>query len=111
MNMRYFWISDQKTSRDFLVEWKSGQENIAEYFTKHHYVRHHKRVLPIYHHTYKTTQKFLLVSLNPSMRGCVDPEDYNMEELRKTSPILLISRLRGARKMTKDRRTTERCKG
>ena len=36
MNMRYFCISDQKTSRDFLVEWKPGQENIAEYFTKHH---------------------------------------------------------------------------
>ena len=110
-NVRYFWISDQKPSRDFLIEWKSGQENIAKYFTKHHYVRHHKRVRPIYIQTYKTTWTIPLVLLKPDLQGCVDPEDSNMEELRKTSPILRILRLRGSKTRTKDRRTTERRKG
>ena len=34
MNMRYFGICDQKTLTNFLIAWKSVQENLAEYFTK-----------------------------------------------------------------------------
>ena len=42
MNMCYFWIRDQNIFKNFLIAWKSGQENIAYYFTKHHSVKHHK---------------------------------------------------------------------
>ena len=50
MNMRYFWICDQNIFRKTLIAWESGQENFADYFTKHH-----KRVRPIYLHTDKKT--------------------------------------------------------
>ena len=69
MNMRYFWICDFKL---FLIAWKARQENLAEYFTKRHSVKHHKRVRPIYLQTYKTPWTVPLVLLNPSLQGCVD---------------------------------------
>ena len=35
-NMQYFWIHGQKTLKDFLIAWKSGQGNLANYLTKYH---------------------------------------------------------------------------
>ena len=61
MTMRYFWIHDQKTFKQFLIAWKSGQENISDYYTKHHYAKHHKKIHPIYLHTDKVPQPVLLV--------------------------------------------------
>ena len=53
-NMRYFCIRDQKTLKHFLIAWKAGQENIADYFTNNNNANHHKRVCTIYIHTDKT---------------------------------------------------------
>ena len=79
MNMRYFWICDPKTFKNFFIAWKSGQENIEDYFTKHHHVKHHKRVRPIYIQTEKTPRTVLLVLLKPDLQRCVDPADSKME--------------------------------
>ena len=111
MNMRYFWIRDQKTFKNFLIEWKAGQENLAESFTKHHSIKHHKRACPIYLQTYKTPRTVPLVLLKPYLKGCVDTADSKMEEFCNTSPITQISQLRGSRTHRKGRQTTERCKG
>ena len=47
-NMQCFCIRDQKPFIIFLIAWKSGQENIADYFTKHHSTKNHKLVCPVY---------------------------------------------------------------
>ena len=89
-NTRYFWIRDQKTLIFFLIARKVGQENLADYFTKHNYVKLHKRVCSIYLQTYKIPRTVPLILLKPSLKGCVDTEDPNMEEFCKTLPINLI---------------------
>ena len=71
INMRYFWIRDQKTKQN-LIAWKARQENLSDYFTKHHSVKHHQRVRPIYLHTDKTARIVPLVLLWPDLNGCVD---------------------------------------
>eukprot|EP00957_Ditylum_brightwellii_P171668 13069458-Ditylum_brightwellii.AAC.1 len=36
MNMRYFWMLDQVQQGNFVANWMSGQENLADYPTKYH---------------------------------------------------------------------------
>jgi len=72
MDMRYFWIRDQVAQRQFNVEWHPGQENLADYVTKHHPPAHHTHVRPYYVHM-KNSPRFLPRAVAPSvMRGCAD---------------------------------------
>ena len=48
MEMRFFWVTDQVKQRFFNVQWQPGQENLADYFTKHFEPRHHLNVRPWY---------------------------------------------------------------
>ena len=92
-----------KNLKKFLIIWKFGQENLADYFTKKYSAKHHKRVHPIYIKTDNMTRWFLIVLL-----GCVDPEDSKMEESYNTFPITRIAWLRGARTQTMERQNIER---
>ena len=103
-----FLSRDQKTLKKFLIEWKAGQENLSESFPKHHYVKYHKMVRPIYLHLDTNSGTILIVLLNPALQECVDIAESNMEEFCKTYPIPQISRLRVARTQTKGRRNIER---
>eukprot|EP00804_Cyclotella_cryptica_P002622 CCRYP_010444-RD/>CCRYP_010444-RD protein AED:0.34 eAED:0.29 QI:0/-1/0/1/-1/0/1/0/485 len=71
MEMRFFWVTDQVKQRFFNVRWQPGQENLADYFTKHFEPRHHLNVRPWYLHT--STSPTLLPRANApsSLRGCV----------------------------------------
>ena len=72
MDMRYFWIIDRISQKQFLVIWTPGQENLADYVTKHHPAAHHKQVRP-YYCFLQTTPSTLPRALSPSvMRGYVD---------------------------------------
>ena len=77
-NMQYFWICGQKHFKS-LIAWKARQENLADYFTKHHSSKRHKLVCPIYLHTDKTTRSVPLVLLNPPLKGYFDPVYSKME--------------------------------
>jgi hypothetical protein len=44
MEMRFFWIGDQVKRQFFKVYWHPGQENLADYFTKHFDAKHHQAV-------------------------------------------------------------------
>lgn len=48
MDMGYHWIQDRIKQRQFLVHWKPGQMNKADYFSKHHIPGHHKLMRPHY---------------------------------------------------------------
>ena len=47
-DMRYYWLRDQEARQNFKVYWKHGNDaddpNHADYFTKHHTLKHHKSV-------------------------------------------------------------------
>ena len=51
IDMRYYWLMDRATQRQFRIYWDRGIKNLADYFPKHHSRAHHKQVRPILLHT------------------------------------------------------------
>jgi hypothetical protein len=51
-DMRFYWLRDQESRQNFRVYWRHGADasdpNHADYFTKHHTVKHHRSVRPRY---------------------------------------------------------------
>jgi hypothetical protein len=50
MDMHFYWIKDRVKQGQFSVYWGPGYQNLADYFTKHHSLAHHKRMREIYIH-------------------------------------------------------------
>jgi hypothetical protein len=44
MDMRFYWIKDRVKQSQCNVYWVPKFQNLADYFTKHHSLAHHKRV-------------------------------------------------------------------
>jgi hypothetical protein len=42
MDMRYYWVRDRVRQGQFVIYWKRGNTNRADYYTKHHPARHHQ---------------------------------------------------------------------
>jgi cytochrome b involved in lipid metabolism len=40
--MRFYWIRDRIKQGQFIIHWRAGKDNLADYFTKHHSPAHHK---------------------------------------------------------------------
>ena len=63
--MRFFWVTDQVKRKQYLVHWHPGQENLADYFTKHFEAKHHIEVHTLYLHE-KDSPWYLLKAPVPS---------------------------------------------
>lgn len=76
--MRFFWVSDQVKRGLFDVRWHPGQENLADYFTKHFETTHHIAVRPWYLHTKNSPTVLPRASAPKTLRGCVGtlPDGY-----------------------------------
>jgi hypothetical protein len=48
INMRFYWIRDRVKDGQFIIYWKKGSTNDADYFTKHHPPSVHRRLRPRY---------------------------------------------------------------
>ena len=70
IDMNYYWVRDRIAQKQFNLIWKKGEENLADYFTKHHSPAHHKRMRPIYLQYIKDKQANMAQSID--LRGCVD---------------------------------------
>jgi hypothetical protein len=44
MEMRYFWVGDKVAQDMYTLSWHPGQENLADYQSKHHLGSHHQAV-------------------------------------------------------------------
>ena len=55
MDMRFYWVQDRIEQKQFLVYWRKGAENLADYFTKHHPTRYHVQMRPVYLHSNSTS--------------------------------------------------------
>jgi hypothetical protein len=51
IDMRFYWIRDRVRQGQFLVYWKKGILNKADYFTKHHPTSHHRAIRSSYFHS------------------------------------------------------------
>ena len=63
MNMRFWWLKDRVQQGQFSIYWAPGDENFADYFTKHHSPAHHTLVRPIYQKEESSTS---------DLQGCVE---------------------------------------
>ena len=50
MDMRFYWVRDRVRQGQFLVYWRRGITNRADYFTKHHPDRVHREMRSVYLH-------------------------------------------------------------
>ena len=72
MEMRYFWLLDQKNNRYIKVWYKPGAENMGDYPSKAHSGAIHTHVRPYYLHMSNSPRSLLRADKPSSRRGCVE---------------------------------------
>ena len=48
VDMRLHWVRDRVAQKQFEVQWQKAEQNLADYFTKHHSPKHHQMMRPFY---------------------------------------------------------------
>jgi hypothetical protein len=51
-DMKFYWIQDRILQDQFRVFWNKGLLNLADYFTKHHPIKHHQDMRKVYLQTW-----------------------------------------------------------
>ena len=51
IDMRFYWVRDRVRQNQFVVHWRRGSDNLADYFTKHHSPSHHRLMRSQYIYT------------------------------------------------------------
>jgi hypothetical protein len=71
MEMSFFWVGNNIAQDIYDISWHLGQENLADYQSKHHIGAHHRQVCPWYLHQ-AGSSRFLPWAVSPStLKGCV----------------------------------------
>ena len=47
-DMQFYWLCDRVNQKQFLIQWAAGKTNLADYFTKHNPIIHHKKSRRLY---------------------------------------------------------------
>ena len=78
MEMRYFWVCDKIAQDAYDVNWHPGQENLANYQSKHHPGGHHQAVRPWYLHEAHSPLVLPWANRPSTLKGCVGtlPQGY-----------------------------------
>jgi hypothetical protein len=77
--MRFFWVGDKVAQEMYKLRWHPGQENLADYQSKHHIMSHHINVRPWNLHM-ENSPRFLPRAQKPSaLKGCVGTLDDGYE--------------------------------
>ena len=76
MEMRFFWISDKCAQDMYKFSWHPGQENLADYQSKHHTGSHHAAVRPWYLHMNNSPRILPRAKAPSALKGCVGTLDH-----------------------------------
>jgi hypothetical protein len=78
MEMRYFWVGEKEAQDIYDIKWHPGQENLADYQSKHHLGSHHQAVRPWYLHEINSPLVLPRATRPSTLKGCVGnlPEGY-----------------------------------
>jgi hypothetical protein len=72
MEIRYFWVCDKVAQDKYDIRWHPGQENLADYQSKHHVGAHHQAVCPWYLHEHNLPMVLLpQATRHSTLKGCV----------------------------------------
>ena len=44
MDIQFHWLRDRDCQKQFCIYWRPGKDNYANYWTKHHPVKHHQHI-------------------------------------------------------------------
>jgi hypothetical protein len=72
LEMRFFWIGDKIVQEMYVLKWHPGQENLANYQSKHHIGSHHTVVRPWYLHLENSPRVLPLAKRPSALKGCVE---------------------------------------
>jgi hypothetical protein len=75
MELRFFWISDIVAQDMYALCWHPGQENLADYQSKHHTGAHYVAVHPWYLHMNNSPQVLPRALAPRALKGCVGTLD------------------------------------
>jgi hypothetical protein len=70
IDMRFYWVKDRIKQKQFIIYWRPGLTNLADYFSKHHSPAHHRKMRSHYLLEQSPTNDKATSHLQ---RGCVDP--------------------------------------
>jgi hypothetical protein len=70
IDMRFYWVKDRVEQKQFIIYWRPGLTNLADYFSKHHSPAHHRKMRSHYLLEPSPTNDKATSHLQ---RGCVDP--------------------------------------
>jgi hypothetical protein len=71
MEMRFFWIGDKIAQQMYDIKSHPGQENLADYQSKHHIGLHHTAVRPWYLHLENSPRILPRAKWPSALKGCV----------------------------------------
>jgi hypothetical protein len=71
MDVRFYWIKDRVKQGQFKIYWGPGFQSLADYFTKHHSLAHHKRIRNVYSHDNERPIDRRGIQ-DSALRGCVN---------------------------------------
>jgi hypothetical protein len=76
--MQYFWVCDKIAQDAYNVKWQPGQENLADYQSKHHPGAHHTAVQTWYLHEINLPLVLSRAVRPSTLKGCVGtlPKGY-----------------------------------
>ena len=73
MEMQYFWVGDKVAQYAYEVKWHPGQENLADYQSKHHLGSHHQAVRPWYLHKINSPLVLPRTAIPSTLKVCWEP--------------------------------------
>jgi hypothetical protein len=78
MEMRYFWVGDKVVQESYIIKWYPGQENLADYQSKHHLGSHHQAICPWYLPERNSPLVLPRATRPSTLKGCVGnlPKGY-----------------------------------
>jgi hypothetical protein len=71
MDMRFYWIRDRVQQGQFIIYWRPGTENLADYYTKHHPASHHRQIRETYLQPSTHGSKYALDNEPSALQGCI----------------------------------------
>jgi hypothetical protein len=75
IEMLFFWVSDKCAQDMYKLSWHPGQEDLADYQSKHHTGAHHAAVRPWYLHMDNSPCVLLRAKVPSALKGCVGTLD------------------------------------
>ena len=73
IDMQFYWLRDRENQEQFNLYWSHGENNLADYFTKHHPASYHQKIRKLYMSS-NLIGKY--VKQESFARGCVNPVPY-----------------------------------